>query len=164
MLINLLLSKSLGIRNTLAVFLFSFLKPLYFILKFRKPAWSTNMEDLAQMPVGSLGNDMAIYLQENDFTLIQKVESHDVFHVLLGFGSNMHGETCLQIALLGNGKHSLAVLITACISGMMYPEYWEDFRDTFYKWKSYAPFYQLNFEDLLMENTASLRASMLKPT
>lgn len=151
------LSHTLPLRHRLSDFIVGSLKPVYFLVRKKRKAWSTTISDLANMPAGSLGNDIYLYLAQNSFDLIPKAEFHDVYHVLLGYSSHMKDETCIQFVVMGNGRHSLPNILANAVSVFLYPEYWEDFKQAFLKGKRASTFHQLPFESLLMEETVSLR-------
>lgn len=160
---HLILSRSFSIRNATARLLFRTLKPVYFIFRYQRISWQIDTSVLAAMPSHSLGHDIYQYLVKNDFSLIPKAESHDVYHVLLDFDSSMFGETCLQFALFGNGKRSLPVLATISIAVLMYPEYWQTYKRVFEYWRMQRKFYKIDFLPLLSQPTQKIRNCIFVP-
>ncbi|MGK0390589.1 MAG: ubiquinone biosynthesis protein Coq4 [Maribacter sp.] len=59
---------------------------IYLKTKSNKLNWNYNACNLYSFPLGSLGKELADFLNENKVDLISKAESHDVFHVIAGFG------------------------------------------------------------------------------
>ncbi|MEO9894336.1 MAG: hypothetical protein ABJF52_17540, partial [Aurantibacter sp.] len=69
-------------------------------------AWDVTIADLQKFPDESLGQQLGAFLTRNNFNLQDKLESHDVFHVLTNTGISVPEEISMQFYLMGNGKRS----------------------------------------------------------
>ena len=65
----------------------------------KNEAWQYNVEELKEYPSNSLGYHMGEFLVANNFQLQEKLESHDVFHVLTNTGTSVHEEISMQFYL-----------------------------------------------------------------
>ncbi len=155
------LSKKQSIREQIAGRIVNFSKPIYFLLRYKRKAWKVTQAELATYPQNSLGKDLSEFLTANNLQLMPKAEFHDVYHVLLGFGTTMREETCIQFVSMGNGNYSLPHLAANFTSLLFYPEHWGDFKDAFMRGRKAARFYDLDFENLLKMPTSRLRECLL---
>ncbi len=90
--------------------------------------WSHTMDDLRAMQPATLGNDLALYLDERGIEIAKNYELHDVRHILLGYEMDAEGEGRLQYFLLGNGNRSLPVILTVVTCFVVMPDQWRNFR------------------------------------
>jgi hypothetical protein len=150
------------IREKISDKIVQFSKPIYFYLKRNKRAWEITQKDLALMPIGTLGNDLSLFLNKNKFDIIPKAEFHDVFHVIFEIGTEMKDEVCIQFVPLGNGAISFANLITTAISILIYPEMLLDFYKHFQRGRKANKFYHWDWEQLLQCQTNDLRAAIFQ--
>jgi ubiquinone biosynthesis protein Coq4 len=144
-------------RDWLSQRLVSMGKPVYMLLRIRRKPWGITMNELHTMPEGTLGNDLAKFLEANDLQLMPKAEFHDVYHVLFQFNTTMRDETCLQFVPLGNGKRSLPYIISTLVATVFYPEHWEYFFTAYQKGRQASKFHHINFKDYLETSTAEVR-------
>lgn len=83
----------------------------------RKPnVFTYTRAELKALPVGTLGNDLYIFLDQRNLPLLNHYARHDLKHVLLGYDTTEEGEACLQSFMLGNGRVSFPVLATVIYS------------------------------------------------
>lgn len=150
------------IREKISDKIVQFSKPIYFNLKRNRKEWEVTQKDLELMPIGTLGNDLSLFLIKHQFHIIPKAEFHDVFHVIFEIGTEMKDEVCIQFVPLGNGSISFANLITTAISILIYPEYLLDFYKYFQKGRKAVKFYDWDWEQLLQCQTKDLRARIFK--
>ena len=129
----------------------------------KNEAWKYNAKELKEYPNESLGYHMGKFLVANSFQLQEKLESHDVFHVLTGTGITVPDEISMQFYLLGNGKRSLYLFTVILIGSMLYPEYWRFFRSKYNCGKSALPFHQLDFQKLLHQPIQRIKSTFLIP-
>ncbi|SIQ31465.1 hypothetical protein [Maribacter ulvicola] len=129
----------------------------------KNEAWQFNAEELKKYPSNSLGYHMGKFLTANSFQLQEKLESHDVFHVLTGTGITVPDEISMQFYLMGNGKRSLYLFTVILIGAILYPEYWMYFQSKYSCGKSALPFHQLDFQKLLHQPTARIKSTFLIP-
>jgi ubiquinone biosynthesis protein COQ4 len=87
-----------------------------------------DLDALEKLPEGTLGRELARYFRDNglepfettfpvqndvDYLSKRYRETHDLFHVITGYGTDEHGEMLLQAFVLGNLGVRQAVLILA---------------------------------------------------
>ena len=152
-----------SIRAKLLVWLFEYSKPIYkSLMKRNKSAWKITLSQLLALPTKSLGKELGLFLQENEFSLEEKFESHDVCHILFQYNTDVVSEIGLQALLLGNGKKSIYALGTVIIGFALFPEQFEYIKRQFQKGKTMMPFTEWNFEHLLKENINELRSHIYR--
>lgn len=137
------------IRDRMADGIVSLMKPVYFLLKSKREPWKVKQEELACFTEGTLGRALHAFLTKNCLKMIPKAEFHDVFHVLFGYNTTMHDETCIQFVPLGNGAITAAMLASTFVSLLFYPENWGDYYRAFQRGRKANRFYDLDFEHLL---------------
>ena len=90
-----------------------------------------SVNDLREMPDGSMGRELLIFLETYKLHLLTDYESHDIKHTLLSYPADEEGEAGLQYFMLGNGQRSFPVLITVLVSYCTMPEYHQSFRKAY---------------------------------
>ena len=133
------------------------LKPLYFFLRRNRKKWSVTIQDMEQMPPGSLGYDLAAFLSRYNLDIMPQAEWHDVYHVLFGYETNIRDEACIQFVPLGNGRWSVPHIACTLVSAAFYPEFWGDFYAAFKRGRGANKFHDWDFEPLLQLPTATVR-------
>lgn len=83
--------------------------------------------ELLQMPDGSLGNDLMLFLKQRKLQLLPYYAKHDIKHILLQYDTTDEGEVCLQCFMLGNSHISFPVIATVIYGFATMPEYWSRF-------------------------------------
>lgn len=126
-----------------------------------KTAWDVGIDDLLQFPKNTLGYGIGHFLSKNNFDLQQKLESHDVFHVLTGTGITVPEEISMQFYLFGNGKRSLYLFTVILIGGLLYLDYSRVFYRTYKRGKWALRFYQLDFYKLLHQPLEKIKSTFL---
>jgi ubiquinone biosynthesis protein Coq4 len=125
---------------------------------FRKPnVFPYNLDDLRSMPVGSLGNDLFVFLSEKDLPLLKHYARHDLKHVLLDYDTTEEGEACLQSFMLGNGRISFPVLATVMYGFITMPEYHSKMKKAFFKGRNSRPIHQWKWHNVIHFQTTELR-------
>lgn len=122
----------------------------------RKP-WNLTSSDLLNFSKGTLGHTLGEFYKTQQFEPMPKAERHDVFHVLLGYSTQIIDEAALQFFLLGNGKPSFFTTGTCIITSMLFPSYLPYFTKAYKKGQQAKPIANWNFKDLLNENTEYLK-------
>lgn len=89
--------------------------------------YEQRVKALHQMEEGSLGKDIAIYLEQNNLRLVPGFESHDLKHVLLGFEMTPVDEIRMQAFMLGNGNISLPSILIFLYGFILLPYKWLQF-------------------------------------
>ncbi len=125
-------------------------------------AWNENMSSLSQYPHGSLGSILYSFLIEGNIKLEAKYESHDVYHVVAGYGLGIVNEARLFFFLLGNGKYSPSILGSVLVALVFIPEHWSTFYKDYKRGKLYKPLKNLDFEELLPYNFRDLILWLVK--
>lgn len=151
------------LRERIMIQLVKWSYPLY-LQGFKKgrPAWQTSRAVLLQLPDGSLGRCLGLFLQANNLHLIPILENHDVFHVLLEYEPHVIAESQMQFCLLGNGKRSLYAIGTALIAAIAFPEFWGSFKQAYKRGKNIRPVHRWYFEYLLEEPLDEMKAFIAK--
>lgn len=112
------------------------------IANFRnKPKFIFSMDDLLQFEDGTLGKDLAIYLNKKKFKLLPNYEQHDCKHIIFQYEMDEAGEACMQFYFLGNKHYSIPVVSTCLICFFLMPEYWKQFYNEYQKGKNRKPFW-----------------------
>ncbi len=127
----------------------------------KNDSWNLGIEDLLQYPKDSLGYQIGYFLLSNNFDLQEKLESHDVFHVLTETGTTVPEEISMQFYLLGNGKRSLYLFAVIFLGGLFFPDYHKLFRTKYRLGKSSLSFHQLDFYRLLDQPLERIKSTFL---
>ena len=151
------LKQILKVREQILSTLVNWSKPIYGQFFKKNNAWIRNLKDLKAMPKNSLGFALAEFLESENFDLMDKFEDHDVMHVIFDFKTTVLGEARMQFFLLGNGKRSLYVIISAIIAMVTLPENIHLFKKEFLTGKSCNPISKWDFQFLLLEELDILK-------
>ncbi|MCL6265092.1 Coq4 family protein [Flagellimonas myxillae] len=146
------------LRKHLVIWLFENSQKRYTQWFKHHPGWQTDREALLQLPSHSLGYALGQFLTAHNFELIPKVERHDVYHVLTGYGTQVEDEIALQYLCFGNGKRSPYLLGAIVLGTLLLPEYIGYYLRSYQKGKKANAFYQLDFEKLLTASLTELRS------
>ncbi len=115
------------LRSSILVFL-THNMALPFLKFVRKPVpFPYTMAMLQNMPAGTLGNDLALFLQHKKLQLLPYYAKHDIKHILLQYDTTDEGEVSLQCFMLGNGHVSVPVAATVLYGFLTMPEYYKNF-------------------------------------
>jgi ubiquinone biosynthesis protein Coq4 len=125
-------------------------QPFYRKFSRRKSTkWRVTMTQLSQYSPDSFGGVLYHFLHIHQFYLMTHFESHDVFHVLLGYTPSVLDEARMQYCLLGSGRYSLYVMMTCFAAVFVYPERCLDFLRHYQRGKTLQHFSYWDFEALL---------------
>lgn len=127
----------------------------------KNEAWDLGIKDLLQYSKNTLGYQMGYFLLSNNFNLQEKLESHDVFHVLTGTGITVPEEISMQFCLLGNGKRSIYLLTVIFLGTLLFPDYLQLFLSKYRRGKSALPFHQVDFHKLLDQPIERIKDTFL---
>lgn len=127
--------------------------------KSNKP-WDIGREELLSFPTHTLGYALGVFLTENGFDLISKLERHDVFHVITEYGTSVKEEIALQYFFLGNKKRSLYLFSVIFIGTLLLPEHLGHYFNSFREGKDCAPFHKWNIKALLNEPLNEIREAI----
>ena len=131
--------------------------------KQKKEPWGLTKAALLTYPEGTLGNGIGLFLQANGFEVIDKVERHDAYHVLLGFNTRAQDEIALQYVCLGNGKRSKYLFGVILLGSFILPEYANYYYRCFKLGRQLNCFYSFDYKLLLDQSLDDLRATICTP-
>jgi ubiquinone biosynthesis protein Coq4 len=124
----------------------------------RKPEiFPYTTEQLAHFPAGTLGHDLAIFLEKKQLVLLPYYARHDMKHILLEYDTTDEGEGSLQCFMLGNRHVSFPVIATVLYCFMTMPEHWKKFMVAFKKGRQATPIADWNWFSILKETTCELK-------
>ncbi len=123
--------------------------PYRFLFKRKNRPWELSADDLCNYPENSLGHEVGLFLKKNQFELIPKLESHDVYHVICQMDTSVRDEIGMQYLLMGNGKKSTYQKLTVVLGFCLLPEYYTYFKFCYKKGQQMRPVYQLDLYDSL---------------
>jgi len=147
-------------RKLLIIRLFEVSKTIYtYAFKNHKP-WGIYKTELLTYPDDSFGKHLGLFLEKNNFELIPKVERHDAYHVLTGYGTKVEDEIALQYLSLGNGKHSPYLYGAIIIGTILLPDYIKYYLKSYRIGKSANTFYNLNFKNMLHISISNIRGAI----
>lgn len=115
----------------------------------KNDAWNIEVSKLLRYPKDSLGQGLGLFITKHNFELQDKLESHDVYHVLTNTGITVPEEVSMQFYLLGNGKRSLYLFSVVLLGLLLYPDYFKTFKNTYNRGKKALQFHQLDFLKML---------------
>lgn len=131
-------------------------KPYQKYFKKNEP-WEIRKEELINYPEESLGFGLGNFLYKNHFDIQEKLEDHDIVHVLTNTGISVFEEIGMQYYLLGNGKKSLYLFLVITSGTLFYPKKLNYFIEQFKKGKQALPFYYLDFSKMLFMPIQSIQ-------
>ena len=144
-------------RKQLIIFLFEISQKLYTSMFKSDQPWGISVKDLLTYPKMSFGFHLGKFLSNNNFELIPKVERHDCYHLLTGYGTEVEDEVALQWLCYGNGKRSLYLYGSILLGTVILPDYYKYYFDSFNLGKRANAFYDLDYQKLLKVNFNDLR-------
>ncbi|ALR31598.1 hypothetical protein ATE47_14265 [Chryseobacterium sp. IHB B 17019] len=125
--------------------------------KKKKRQWQFTEKQLLEFQEDSLGRKLGEFYKKHGFTMIPKMENHDVHHLITGCGTNFEDEIAMQFLLLGNGKLNAHLLAAVVLGVLILPEYFKMYMNAYRKGQNMRPFYQWDFEALLWQNFDHLK-------
>ncbi|KQT20655.1 hypothetical protein ASG22_16915 [Chryseobacterium sp. Leaf405] len=125
--------------------------------KKKKRQWQFTEKQLLEFQEDSLGRKLGEFYKKYGFTMIPKMEDHDVHHLITGCGTNFEDEIAMQFLLFGNGKLNAHLLAAIVLGSLILPEYYKIYRKAYQKGKNMRPFYHWDFEALLWQNFEHLK-------
>ncbi len=120
----------------------------YQFFKKEKP-WYINSKQLIQFPEETLGFHLGCFLLRFNFEIQEKLENHDVFHVVTNTGISVVEEIGMQYYLLGNGKKSPYLFMVILNGTLFYPNQFRYYLHQYDKGKKAHRFYNLDFKKML---------------
>jgi ubiquinone biosynthesis protein Coq4 len=153
-----------NLRETVLTKLVSLLNPMYQFMMPRNKSWHLTKADLREFPEGTLGKNLAAFLDQNKFDILPFLETHDVYHVLLGYKPTIVDEARLYFWLLGNGKRSIEVLSTVMSGFIFLPDYWSVLMEDYRRGKACRNIAHWDFQKLMTKDLEILRGVVFKKT
>ncbi len=101
--------------------------PVLNLVRDPKP-WPT-LATLRDYPDGTLGREVAAYLDARGLPFKVRYENHDAIHCILDYETNIRGEMELQAFMWANGSSSPAGRILFVVGGLLLPEQWSAMRE-----------------------------------
>ena len=123
-------------------------KPYQKYFKKNEP-WNIDKDSLMDYPEGTLGFGLGNFLYKNHFDLQEKLEDHDIIHVLTNTGVSVYEEIGMQYYLLGNGKTSLYLFMVILSGTVFYPKRMHYFIQQFKRGKQAHSFHYMDFSKML---------------
>lgn len=150
-------------RKQLIHWLFEASQKIYTRFKKKEP-WNITTQQLLDMPTNSYGYRLGCFLNTNNFQLIDKVERHDAYHVLTGFGTRAEDEIGLQYLCFGNGKRTPYLFAVLFLGTLILPEYLPYYRKLYFFGKKGNSFHQFDFKTLLPLDFELFRGAIFSET
>jgi ubiquinone biosynthesis protein Coq4 len=105
----------------------------------RNPAPWPTLDELRSFPEGSLGSEVAAYLDARRLPFKVRYENHDAIHAILDYETNIQGEMEVQAFLWANRASSPAGRILFVVGGLLLPEQWNAMRAAFRRGRRATP-------------------------
>jgi len=144
-------------RKNLISWMFDYSQKVYTSLFKHHQAWNISREELLQLPKETLGYHLGQFLESNSFELIPKVERHDAYHTLTGYGTNVEDEIALQYLCYGNGKRSPYLLGAIILGTLILPDYLQYYFRSYRMGIKAHAFHHYDFKKLLPLSIHDLR-------
>jgi len=129
-----------------------------------KNFYAAQVQNLRSFPIGTLGNDIAKCLDENNLGLVPKFESHDLKHVLLDYKMTPVDEIRMQAFMLGNGNYTFPCFAILTFGAILLPDEWLTFYKDFKKGLNSKPISSWTIEKYAEFQTLSLRSQVFENT
>ena len=147
-------------RKKFILWLFEASQNIYTRYFKKKEPWNILRADLLKYPKNSIGKHLGEFLLENGFELIPKVERHDAYHLITGYGTHVEDEIALQYMCFGNGKRSKYLFAVVLIGTIVLPEYFKYYYKSYRIGKAANSFHHYDYKKLLYVNLYDFRKSV----
>ena len=145
------------LRSAVLVFLtHQMALPLLKIIR-NEERFPLSMDELEDLPAGTLGNDLANFLQIRNLELLPYYARHDMKHILLEYDTTDEGEGCLQFFMLGNGHISFPVMATVLYCLLTMPGHWSTFRKAYTRGKQSVAIADWDWFSMVTQETQVLK-------
>jgi ubiquinone biosynthesis protein Coq4 len=131
------MNKSLQLRKRLVAWMIHKAVPALNIFRYPQ-TWPYTLEQMRTFPKGTLGMEMASFLDVRGFGLLDKYEIHDAVHTILSYKTTTAGELKLQAFMWGNKSSSYAGRVLFLIGLLMLPELWPELKMDYERGKKAA--------------------------
>ena len=123
----------------------------------RDPARWPTLEELRGYPEGSLGREVAAYLDARGLPFKVRYENHDAIHAILDYETNIRGEMELQAFMWANRASSPAGRILFVVGALLLPEQWSAMWLAFGRGAHATPIEEARLPGRLFEPLAAVR-------
>jgi hypothetical protein len=138
------------LRETFIVWLFDIsTAPYAKYFKTGKDSWHMTAVDLLTYPKGSLGYEIGLFLTSNSFELMDRLETHDAYHVITEYGTDVPNEIAQQYFFFGNGKRTLYMLGVLFLNVFLLPEYFSRYVAAYRRGTSSRPLHLIDIKKSL---------------
>ena len=151
-------------RKKLIEWLFEHSQKVYTNLFKNHQPWGIYKKELLTYPKQSFGRHLGAFLDKHGFELIAKVERHDAYHTLTGYGTKVEDEIALQCLCFGNGKRSLYLYGAMILGIIILPDYSPYYYRSFTIGKQANPFHHFDYKKLLHVNIDDFRQAIFSKT
>ncbi|MDX1463164.1 MAG: hypothetical protein R3359_08915 [Marinirhabdus sp.] len=149
------------LRKKLIHWLFDASMVLYCKFK-KKTPWGITTSDLLEMPKTTFGYQLGVFLKKNGFELIPKVERHDAYHVVAGFGTRVEEEIALQYVCFANGKRTPYLFAVLFLGTLILPDYHKLYIRAYRYGKEANTFHHFDYKTILPLDFKTFQGSMFK--
>ena len=146
-------------RKKFIYWLFEHTQRMYIKFKNKKP-WDMSSKELLSYSEDSFGYHLGKLLTDNNFELLPKVERHDCYHLLTGYGTTVEDEIALQYVCFGNGKRSFYLIGVLIVGTIILPDYYKYYIKSYKLGKSCNPFHQFIYKNLLHFSFQEIREAI----
>lgn len=144
---------------------FLIIRAVPFLNLFRKtPKWEHSIQELRNLPEGSIGNDLAMFLDGQNLALLPKYEVHDLLHVFLDYGTTPFEEMKLQGFMVGNKSSTFGGKVLFVIGLIIKPEYFKAVRKEYVRGMKATLIRSIDFNRVVTRETHLLRAEINVPS
>ena len=147
-------------RKKLIEWLFEHSQNLYTTLFKSSESWGISRNELLTYPADTFGRHLGEFLNTHGFELIPKVERHDAYHTLTGYGTKVEDEIALQCLCFGNGKRSLYLYGAMILGIIILPDYYNYYIKSYRIGRQSNPFHQFDYQKLLHVTIADFRQAI----
>lgn len=130
------------------------------LFKRKKESWGLTAKDLMTYPSESLGYATGVFLTTNNFQLMERLEAHDTYHVLTGYGTDVPNEIAQQYFLFGNGKRTTYVIGVLLLSILLLPEDMAFYLDAYKRGAHCNPMHHLDMKTLLNKPLREIKSQI----
>ncbi|MFI1743635.1 Coq4 family protein [Thalassobellus sediminis] len=145
------------LRKKLIEWLFDKSQKVYTSLFKKHEAWGISKDELLSYNHESLGKHLGLFLDKNNFQLIPKVERHDAYHTITGYGTNVEDEIALQCLCFGNGKRSPYLYGAIILGVIILPDYYKYYYKSYNIGRNANAFHHYDYRKLLKVNIYEFR-------
>ncbi len=125
----------------------------------RNPTPWPTLKALREFPDGTLGREVAAFLDARGLPFKVRYENHDAIHALLGCETDIRGEMEVQAFLWANRASSPAGRILFLVGGLLLPEQWSAMRAAYHRGHAAAAIEESRLPFRLLESFTALKES-----